>query len=723
MTSADHRLANRHLALAIDGATGALLLEAAGRRFAGGRLRSAPCSVEVVDGQALRVAYADGGHDVISLEQDLPFVLIRPAFAGGAAGAVIATSEVLRLTLELAGPPMVLGTGGLAAPADAPASYAWMALADPGSRRGVVAGWITHERASGVLACTTRDARVGLCARTEYGRLVLPAGAVVEGEVLAVGWFEDCEDGLEAWADAVARRLGVRLPPPPAVYCTWYADRHGGGGGAASIAALAASAVPLRPFGLSCIQIDDGWQAGAAGNGPRKDFRSHDPDGPYPAGMASTAAAITAQGFTAGLWLLPFGGNQADPAFAADMFVRGADGRPFDTVWGGTCLDMTAPAARERVHTEVARISGGWGYAYVKLDGLYTGAGASMMYVNSGWQDDALGETRFHDPSATHVEALRRGLRLVREAAGPAAFMLGCCAPQNMRCYAGAFGLVDAMRTGPDNNASWRGWASATPFFGAIHHHLHGRIWWNDPDPLYVRAGIPERSARCIASWHGLAGHMVSLSDWLPDLPPARLDLIRRVLPAHRARARALDRFHRRVPRVWHVADDRPDRQRRDVVGLFNWDDDAATVELDLDRLGQPAGTVWALFDWWDEAPLANASGRSSFAVAGRGCRVLALRPLLDRPFLLSTSRHITQGMIEVEAERWDAGEQVLAGISDLIAGDPCELRVHAAGRRFLGAEVDGAPAHARQSEDGLVRLRISPQASGRTAWRLRFAP
>ena len=45
-------------------------------------------------------------------------------------------------------------------------------------------------------------------------------------------------------------------------------------------------------------------------------------------------------------------------------------------------------------------------------------------------------------------------LRLVREAAGPNVFLLGCNIPQNMRSFGGAFGLVDAMRVGPDTGSS-----------------------------------------------------------------------------------------------------------------------------------------------------------------------------------------------------------------------------------------------------------------------------
>jgi len=74
-----------------------------------------------------------------------------------------------------------------------------------------------------------------------------------------------------------------------------------------------------------------------------------------------------------------------------------------------------------------------------------------------------------------------------------------------MRSYGGAFGLVDAMRIGPDNGANWKSILRG-PTSGARNYHLHGRIWYNDPDPLYVREKLPLDQARAISAWVTLSG-------------------------------------------------------------------------------------------------------------------------------------------------------------------------------------------------------------------------
>ena len=56
----------------------------------------------------------------------------------------------------------VLGTGGLATADKAPGSYMWLAAADPATRAGVVAGWVTSDRGSGVLLPRVEGGRLRL---------------------------------------------------------------------------------------------------------------------------------------------------------------------------------------------------------------------------------------------------------------------------------------------------------------------------------------------------------------------------------------------------------------------------------------------------------------------------------------------------------------------------------------------------------------------------------
>ena len=693
-------------------------------------------------GRAITVTAADGAGESFQVFPGLPFVLHQSILVNtGTVAIVLNKVPLMDAALELGKPVgqlVALGTGGLKPLAQAGGSYAWLAVAEPASRAGVVGGWLSHERGSGVVFTRVEGGQPNLEARLEYGCLRLEPGKSAATETFMIGWFGDARLGLEAWADAVARRLAIKLPPMPVVYCTWYDNVHGGAGNAQALAELSVfAAKALKPYGLTCLQIDDGWQMGdSKGNGPRKNFSAYNPKGPYPEGMKATADTLQADGFTAGLWILPFGGTWNDPFFAPhqDWFVQKADGKPFDTAWGGTALDMTYPGARDFVKGEIAQAVHAWGYHYLKLDGLSTGAGVRPQYVNDAWKEDNLGDGVFHDPAKANLEVFRDGLRMVREAAGPQTFILGCCAPQNMRSYAGVFGLVDAMRMGPDNGGSWKSWKGASPNFGSRNYHLNGRIWWSDPDPIYVRTNIPLASARCLASWNAVSGQMISLSDWLPTLPAERLDIIRRCIPGHGVTSRPIDLFDLSSwpPRQWLVTDDRPGHPRRDVLGLFNWSNEATDLSLTTTSLGLPPAGEYVAFDFWANALLPPFQGTLVTSIPAAACRILAVRPLLPRPFLISTSRHVSQGILEVKQEVWDAGAKTLAGTSAVVAEDRYELRIvtgaPAASWSVAGAEVSADDAAAgvtitSAETNGLVRAVVQSPVSREVKWTLRFTP
>jgi hypothetical protein len=439
--------------------------------------------------------------------------------------------------------------------------------------------------------------------------------------------------------------------------------------------------------------------------------------------MKAVAERVASLGLTPGLWYMPFAGTHYDPVFRdrQHWFVKRDNGEPYETAWGGTCLDLTHPHVREYVRSVANRIVNDWGFRYLKLDGLWTGTATKQQYVNSGFKDDGIGDAVFHDPRVTNIEAYRSGLRLVRETVGRKTFLLGCNGPQNMRSYGGAIGLVDAMRVGPDNNTDWKRLVRG-PEFGSRHYFMHGRVWYNDPDPVYVRADMPLNHAQLICSWVAITGQLNLSSEWLPGLPPERIDILQRTMPGHGLRPRPIDLFDYDPPRLWLVTDDRGP-VRRDVLGIFNWDDEERTIECSFDRIGLDEARDFEAFDYWGDKRLPAISGSLRMTVPAQSCRIVALRARADHPQLLSTSRHVSQGMIDVVDERWDASARTLNGTSEVISGDAYELRiVLPRDGQWTAAkfQIDGADSSIPQ-EGGLIRAAVEPRKTGSLTWRLEF--
>jgi hypothetical protein len=678
-------------------------------------------------GKGIQVSYTNGDFDVVMVFPKLPFALIRSSIRnGGTAPAVTRTVRPFQGSVSLGKPAsqlITLGTGGLLAADKNPGSYDWLAVADPATRNGVVFGWLTHDRGDGVLFSKVDGNTIRVGGQIDYGRLRIEPGRFEGLETLAIGYFNDARLGLESWADQIAKVYDIHLPPQPVVFCTWYSQPYGGSSDEKHLAETAAFAEKnLKPFGFSVMQIDDHWQAGIKTDGPKRNFTTHDPSGPYPHGMKAAADDVKAHGISPGLWFLPFAGTVGDPLFEGhdDWFVKHENGQPYTVKWGGTCLDMTYAPAREHLRDVVSRITHDWGFQYLKIDGLWTGTATPIEYVNSGYKDDDIGDAVFHDPNKSNIEAYRDGLKLVREAAGKNVFILGCNGPQNMRSYGGAFGLVDGMRIGPDNKSDWKNLLRG-PTFGSRHYFLNGRVWYNDPDPLYVRDSIPLNHAQLICSWVTISGDLNTSSEWYPKLSPERLDLLKRTMPSHGLPARPVDLFDHDLPGVWLLTDDRH-AVRRDVIGLFNWSDNEKQFTDSLEKIGLNSKTDYVAFDYWKNELVPTIKGQLKVSVPGQSCCVLAVRPVANHPQLISTSRHITQGIVDVLDEKWDGATKTLSGRSKVVGGDPYELRVVLPDSNWNAETVSASSDAAGLKQNGsLVRATIQSAESGEVTWSMKF--
>ena len=146
----------------------------------------------------------------------------------------------------------------------------WLAAADPQSRNGIVAGWVTTDRGSGIVFAEEKEKHLEIDAQLEYGRMTLKPGDEAESELFAIGYFDDVRVGMEAWADAVAKWNKIKLPPQPCGYCTWY--HAGSSNEKAMVKQTEIAAKELAPYGFNFLQIDDGWQDGVSQERPAEEF-------------------------------------------------------------------------------------------------------------------------------------------------------------------------------------------------------------------------------------------------------------------------------------------------------------------------------------------------------------------------------------------------------------------------------------------------------------------
>lgn len=704
-----------------------------------------------------KLEFAEWGEAPADLEMSVrreagsPFAFVDVSPKAAATNAMPRRIDLPSLTLiPFAAKPKAMSYAGLTEVDGHTGAIAYLAVAEPFTRRGVVVGWLTNDRASGVIASGfDAEGRVVLHPFAEYGRMLVKAGTKVAPDTLVVGWFDDCRLGLEAYADLLAKRHGVKLPRQISGYTTWYPDRFGysdrskyprgcGAGDEESTKSFVDEVMRLGldKYGFTFFQCDDQWQCGEELNGPARDFSRTNPQGPYPNGFRVVTDYLRERGLVTGLWWMPFGGVSADPSWAnrSNLFARAfADvpridvsrttalgkaqkaGMPFETIWGGTCLDMTNPDAQAYVAEQTRRITYDWGMDYIKFDGIWTGFVGDILGGKS-WKNDHLDNAVFSDPTASNMSAFRQGLKIQREAAKPGTFILGCNLAQSVRALVPSVGFVDAMRIGGDNgpidmfpDRYRKGPESAT-----INYFLNGRVWYNDPDPVYVRNVVPLGRARTFASFTALAGALYNFSDWLPDLAPERVEILKRTMAPHGIlAARPIDYFESDLPTAWVL-----EKDDVRVIGLYNWNTNTAMkVDWPAAYVGLEPEMTYVGFDFWEDRFVLAFRGRLAFDVAADDCRVIAMRAFDGtKPVVVSSSRHVASPAFEVSDERWDAETKTLVGISRVVPGETYELRVAVPAGLACVSAGEGTVAQSGNE----LRIVFRPQAE-RYSWSVRF--
>jgi NPCBM/NEW2 domain/Melibiase/Alpha galactosidase C-terminal beta sandwich domain len=502
-----------------------------------------------------------------------------------------------------------------------------------------------------------------------------------------------------------------RFALPPSGWCTWYYYYSR----ITEIEVIRNAewiAANLKDYGAQYVQIDDGWQ----GTGPVGSARNWDAINAqcFPQGMAPVARRIKELGLTPGIWIAPHGQNNDDVVKAnTNVFLLKADGS-YDTNprrWEGNyLLDPSTPESWQYLEKLFSKMSE-WGYEYFKIDGQPTVA-----------EEYRSKQSQLRQPGDTDL-LYRRTLESIRKGIGPDRYLLGCWGIP----LEGA-NIMNGSRTGGDIVLGWGGFQVALrPTLQ--YYYLHNIVWYSDPDVLIVRSPLTLDQARVWATLQGLTGQALMSSDRLMDLSADRVDVMRRVYPA--VDIRPLDLFPtERYKRIWDLKINHLGR-RYDVVGVFNFSADKADrVNLNWKDLGLPTDRPVHVFDFWNKEYLGAWSEAMVVDTAPASCRVLTLVPAKNQIQLISSSRHITQGWVDLVGLTANSDGTVFTGASRLIRNDPYELRfVFPRGTNFVVKEAVTTSGNSKDvpvkifNHQGWAAIQFTSAETREVSWRVEFEP
>ena len=513
-------------------------------------------------------------------------------------------------------------------------------------------------------------------------------------------------------------------------YCTWWAYKYGFTQETVDEFVKLFAEKRLPDFGYHYIQLDDTYQTGN-GSCPQNWLTWNKK---FPGGPEYTINKIRSIGMKPGVWVHRVH-RPSDPHVAdigkehPDWFVQKADGSLYMN-GGFYLLDTTNKEAVDGMARKLFRALKEQGWDYVKIDG--TGD------LLRAYQNKACASF-FENHPTTPEQSLRTWDIVAREELGPDIYVLACHTVGNARHV---IGLVDGARLSNDG---------FQPRTLAQYNFMEGVLWRNDPDhcdvlgewlmdtdarmPVFgVDASVPARSiirpAICT-----MAGGVLMLSDKLEVYRDDRnIEGMKRSAPVLFTVPGQLYSCRRRPVPWWLQEIDRP-FDHWSVLARIQWGQKekdkhvyhfqgVPQQEVRFADLGLSADREYLVFEFWNQEFLGQFRG--SFVApamdANTGMDVFAIREARSHPWVISTTRHISQGGVSLLDERWDDDRNVLSGKSAVVVDDPYVMTVHLPdGYRLTDATMDEAEAVIENRKE-IATVRIVPVTTKTVRWKMKFS-
>jgi hypothetical protein len=524
-------------------------------------------------------------------------------------------------------------------------------------KQGVVIGYLENNSCLGnLLISKTSSDQVSFLAESVYApELVLTPGKVISSNRVIINIAGNPYTALEEYAGAAGSVNNARSHSIVNGWCSWFYTLANVSEDEVILNTEFASK-HVKPFGLEYIQIDEGYQRWHG------DWEGNDR---FPHGMKWLADKIKSYGFKAGLWISPYVISEPTELFQKhpDWLLKHADGNlkrvgnwpensgpPADENPKRYCLDITHPEAAKWLHDLIHMVANDWGYEMIKIDFV-------------AWS--ILAAERYYDPAFSSAQVYRKGLEIMRSAAGEKCHILEC-GPGSLTT-----GLIDSMRIEADVNygfseAAWEtyflhpaGSASAA----AKRYYFHKRTWINDADHICMNL-LNNQQSEAAATLIALSGGNMISGDRLTQLDPYKLEILKKITPSFGEAAIPVDLFDAGMQSVFALKIKKQFAEWT-VVAFFNASlTETVEKEFPLERFWLDPGKTYLAFDFWKQQFTGEVSGKLKVIIQPGSVTLLAIHEKSGNPQFISTDRHVLQGAVEMGNMTWNEETKTLTGVS-----------------------------------------------------------
>jgi alpha-galactosidase len=511
----------------------------------------------------------------------------------------------------------------------------------------------------------------------------------------------------------------------------------------------------LGDYGYTFIQVDHSFHEGGeprqhVSKGGYKGGRPTDwldwNVSLFPDGMKGYTRRVREAGLEPAVWMGCFFSDAQVAKRKPDWFIQ-RKGKPFVGKFVNLAMDSTMPEVQNALIRPTFRGFKEAGFAYVKIDQL-----RHYLYDNLNHNPDDLKKR-----GTTSIDVYRTYLRTAREELGRDTYILACWGVMPE-----AIGLADGCRLGGDGF----GPATLQQF-----NSWNGVVWRNDPDHCDVQPVRKPVGAGNVVKWAdaeptpedaiirpaltSIAGGMLMLCDKpetyeneanlrgvrcsspvLFSVPGQLYDFDSSTSDSVQTMDRATGRSGRGpqpsdakrngVVCPWWLNEINKPFENWNVLHRFNWHVEVKTYatagEVRFADLGLDASAEYLVYEFWSDKLVGTFKDAFPYGeLKPYGLESFAIRKKLSRPQIVSTSRHLSQGGVELLDVRWDADSKTLSGKSAMVAEDACELALYVPnGYQVKAAAFEGTDTNVKM-EGNLGRIGFRSAESKDVSWSVEF--
>lgn len=352
-------------------------------------------------------------------------------------------------------------------------------------------------------------------------------------------------------------------------------------------------------------------------------------------------------------------------------------------------------------------------------DGLL---GIKFDYPETAWCP----EGGFEDKSYSATNAYRKVFELCREGLGDEAFMhernLG---ESNAPCLDVTAGIVDLQRV----------WADSSHFEPEMASRI-GLRWYKNrsvfgyyPDGKSFR-GMDADQRRTMLTQIGLISGRLELGTSFGRMTADEQRDLTRLYPLLKGTRsfRPVDMLSS-APKDPSVYAYRIDPDWSQII-LCNNENTGTTVRVpisgdqaDTGSLGHDAVAFHYLYDFWNDRLVGGFAGGQAIEVTLKPYQALSysLHRKLAHPQFLSTNRHITQGLMDLDGVKWDGPSNTYSGKAHAVEGEAFTIVLATNGWEAESAESGSGRTSMETLPGGLLRFTIADHKGGAVPWSIRW--